>query len=214
MLFLVTLKRNLDMFTGIVQAVAPLAGIKETRYGRQFCIDLPPAFHDVAVGASVSVDGVCLTCVGTTGQGLLFDVVKQTLRVTNLVERVPGDRLNCERSLRFGEEVGGHIVSGHVLGKGTLMSIADDPEGGVRMRIGIAPEWMRYVFDKGYIAIDGASLTVASVDEDAHWFEVALIPETLRATAFLDYAPGQALNIEIESQTRILVDVLSRMRKS
>jgi riboflavin synthase len=109
--------------------------------------------------------------------------------------------------------VGGHIVSGHVLGTGVLLSISDDEDDGVRMRIELAPAWMRYVFDKGFIAIDGASLTVAAVDLDAGWFEIALIPETLRATAFLDYVPGQALNIEVESQTKILVDVLERMRR-
>jgi riboflavin synthase len=201
------------MFTGIVQAVAPLAEVIETAYGRQFCIDLPASFRDVAIGASVNVDGVCLTCTGVAEKGLMFDVVKQTLRVTNLAERLPGERVNCERSLRFGGEVGGHIVSGHVLGTGVLLSISDDEDDGVRMRIELAPAWMRYVFDKGFIAIDGASLTVAAVDLDAGWFEIALIPETLRATAFLDYVPGQALNIEVESQTKILVDVLERMRR-
>jgi riboflavin synthase len=201
------------MFTGIVQAVAPLVEVRETDYGRRFCVGVPSSFRDVAVGASVNVDGVCLTCVGMNEQGLLFDVVGQTLRVSNLGERVPGDRVNCERSLRFGEEVGGHILSGHVLAKGTLMSLGDHG-GDVRMRIGLAPEWMRYVFDKGFIAIDGASLTVAGVDLDEHFFDVALIPETLRSTAFLDYSPGQALNIEIESQTKVLVDVLGRMQKS
>lgn len=200
------------MFTGIVQVVGVLARVDETAYGRQFCIGLPDTFRDVAVGASVNVDGVCLTCVGIIEDGLLFDVVYQSLRVTNLIDRKVGDPVNCERSLRFGEEVGGHIVSGHISMKGRILSL-NTVDGDTCLKIALAPEWMRYVFDKGFIAVDGASLTVAAVDMANCSFEISLIPETLRSTAFLEYVAGDEVNIEIESQTKILVDVMTRFQE-
>jgi riboflavin synthase len=200
------------VFTGIVQAIGILARVEETAYGRQFCLSLPSSFWSIPIGASLNVDGVCLTCVGIEEQGLLFDVIHQSLQVTNLIDRHVGDKLNCERSLCFGGEVGGHIVSGHISVKGKILSINAD-SGAARLKIALTRDWMRYIFDKGFISVDGVSLTVAAADMLGNFFEIALIPETVRSTAFLEYSPGEHVNVEIESQTKILVDIMTGIRE-
>lgn len=181
-------------------------------YGRRIVVRLPKTFCEVAVGASVSVDGVCLTVVSTSNDAIHFDVVHQSLNITNLADRQVGDAVNCERSLRFGEEVGGHIVSGHVSTTGVINALEMGHEG-AWLEIALSEAWIQYIFAQGFVAIDGVSLTVASVDRDRGIFRIALIPETLRATAFSTYTAGERLNIEIENQTKVLVDVLTRIQQ-
>ena len=197
------------MFTGIVQAVATVAAITDRPGLRSFTLQFPPGFlQDQDIGASVACDGVCLTVTAHRGADQAdFDVMQQSLNLTTLGTLQVGSRINVERAARDGVEIGGHPISGHVDCQATVLDLRQ-PENNHVLRIQVPPEWMRYVFPKGYIAINGASLTVAEADRRAGWFEVWLIPETLRQTTFGAKRPGDALNIEIERGTQVMVDTV------
>jgi riboflavin synthase len=139
-----------------------------------------------------------------------FDVMLQSLNVTTLGRLAVGDELNVERAAKDGAEIGGHPLSGHVDFQARLQAIRR-PENNHVMRLAVPAPWMRYVFAKGYIAVDGASLTVAEAGRDADgsgWFEVWLIPETLRMTTFGTCVEGDMLNVEIDRQTQVIVDTV------
>jgi riboflavin synthase len=197
------------MFTGIVQAVATVSALTDRPGLRSFTLAFPQGFCDeLEIGASVSVDGVCLTVTERVGDdGANFDVMQQSLSLTTLATLKVGSRINVERAARDGAEIGGHPLSGHVDFQATLASLRQ-PENNHVLRIAVPAPWMRYVFAKGYIAIDGASLTVSDANKAEGWFEVWLIPETLRMTTFADKRPGDALNIEIERGTQVMVDTV------
>jgi len=197
------------MFTGIVQAVATVSVLADRPGLRSFTLAFPAGFCDgLEIGASVSVDGVCLTVTERVGDaGANFDVMQQSLALTTLASLKVGSRINVERAARDGAEIGGHPLSGHVDFQAVLASVRQ-PENNHVLRIAVPSPWMRYVFAKGYIAINGASLTVSDANRAEGWFEVWLIPETLRMTTFADKAPGDALNIEIERSTQVLVDTV------
>ncbi len=197
------------MFTGIVQAVATVAALSDRPGLRSFTLQFPPGFLDgQEIGASVACDGTCLTVVQHhDGDRADFDVMQQSLALTTLGTLQVGSRINVERAARDGVEIGGHPLSGHVDFQATLVEVRH-PENNHVLRIQVPPQWMRYIFPKGYIAINGASLTIAEVDRAAGCFEVWLIPETLRQTTFGDKRPGDALNIEIERQTQVMVDTV------
>lgn len=197
------------MFTGIVQGIATVASITDRTGLRSFRLDFPPGFAtELAIGASVAVDGVCLTVTALEGgNAAQFDVMQQSLALTTLGTLREGSRVNVERAAKDGAEIGGHPISGHVDFQAHLLSI-HQPENNCVLRIAVPAPWMRYVFAKGYIAINGASLTVAEADRRAGWFEVWLIPETLRMTTFGDKCEGDALNIEIERGTQVVVDTV------
>ncbi len=197
------------MFTGIVQGIATVESLTDRPGLRSFRLRFPPGFAEgLEIGASVACDGVCLTVTARHGEDAAdFDVMLQSLALTTLGDLREGGRLNVERAARDGAEIGGHPLSGHVDVTGTLLEVRR-PENNHVLRIGLPPRWMRYVFAKGYIAINGASLTVAEADRQAGWFEVWLIPETLRMTTFGAKQPGDRLNIEIERQTQVFVDTV------
>ena len=197
------------MFTGIVQGVAQVATITDRPGLRSFTLAFPAGFDaGLAIGASVACDGVCLTVTQLPAPGrACFDVMQQSLALTSLGALVVGSGINVERAARDGAEIGGHPLSGHVDCLGQLLQIRR-PENNQVLRIGLPASHMRYVFAKGYIAINGASLTVAEADRKAGWFEVWLIPETLRMTTFGDKAEGATLNIEIERGTQVVVDTV------
>lgn len=197
------------MFTGIVQGIATVAALADRPGLRSFTLRFPPGFADgLAIGASVAVDGVCLTVTELEGSDAArFDVMQQSLSLTTLGTLAEGSRVNVERAARDGAEIGGHPLSGHVDFTATVAEVRR-PENNHVLRIAVPAPWMRYVFAKGYIAINGASLTVAEADREAGWFEVWLIPETLRQTTFGDKAPGAALNVEIERATQVFVDTV------
>ncbi|ODS90966.1 MAG: riboflavin synthase subunit alpha [Comamonas sp. SCN 65-56] len=197
------------MFTGIVQAVASLDAIEERTGLRSFTIEFPAGFcEDLAIGASVAVDGVCLTVTHIeSATRARFDVMQQSLAITTLGAAVQGQRVNVERAAREGAEIGGHPLSGHVDCVARLLQ-RRVLENNLVWRIAVPASHMRYVFAKGYIAVNGASLTIAECDRAAGWFEVWLIPETRRATVFEDKREGDALNIEIERQTAVIVDTV------
>ncbi len=197
------------MFTGIVQAVATVSALVDKPGLRSFTLEFPPGFCDgLEIGASVSVDGVCLTVTGRVGdRAANFDVMQQSLALTTLDSLKVGSRVNVERAARDGAEIGGHPLSGHVDFQAVLGSVRT-PENNHVMRIAVPAKWMRYVFAKGYIAINGASLTVSDANKAEGWFEVWLIPETLRMTTFAEKTVGDALNLEIERSTQVMVDTV------
>ena len=197
------------MFTGIVQAVATVSVLVDKPGLRSFTLAFPRGFCDgLEIGASVSVDGVCLTVTERVGEDAAnFDVMQQSLALTTLDTLAVGSRINVERAARDGAEIGGHPLSGHVDFRATLAAVRN-PENNHVMRIAVPAPWMRYIFAKGYIAINGASLTVSDADKAEGWFEVWLIPETLRMTTFGEKAAGAALNIEIERGTQVVVDTI------
>lgn len=202
------------MFTGIVQAVGQLTALMPTGEGLQLRVATPENFtRDVTLGASVAVDGICLTVVEFGERELVFDAIHHTLRTTNLGDRQLGDPVNLERSFRFGEEVGGHVVSGHVSSVAEITSLQLDG-GDNHLAFRVDPAWAPYVFARGFLAVDGASLTVAEYDGETRIAKIFVIPETIRATAFSGYRVGEKVNIEVESQTRILVDVISATIKN
>jgi len=196
------------MFTGIVQGVARVASLTARPGLVTLTLEFPARFGDgLEVGASVSVDGVCLTVTRLHPDAAEFDVMQQSLAVTTLAALKPGDAVNVERAARDGAEIGGHPLSGHVDGLGTIVRITT-PENNRVLRIALPPALMRYVFAKGYIAVNGCSLTAAEVDKREAWFEVWLIPETLRMTTFADKREGDRVNVEIERQTQVFVDTV------
>lgn len=197
------------MFTGIVQGIATVAAITDRPGLRSFTLQFPSGFcQGLEIGASVASDGVCLTVTALKGPDQAdFDVMQQSLALTTLAELTVGSRINVERAAKDGAEIGGHPLSGHIDFMATIAEIRR-PENNHVIRIAVPAPWMRYVFAKGYIAINGASLTVADADRQAGWFEVWLIPETLRMTTFGDKDVGAKLNIEIERQTQVFVDTV------
>jgi riboflavin synthase len=201
------------MFTGIVQGIARITALADKPGLRTFTLAFPPGFcHGLEVGASVACNGVCLTVTSVRPQQEQadFDVMLQSLNVTTLGALTVGDGLNVERAAKDGAEIGGHLLSGHVDFQARLQSIRR-PENNHVMRLAVPAPWMRYVFAKGYIAVDGASLTVAEAGRErdgSGWFEVWLIPETLRMTTFGDKREDDAFNVEIERQTQVFVDTV------
>ncbi|VCU71611.1 Riboflavin synthase [Pigmentiphaga humi] len=197
------------MFTGIIQGTARIAAIDDRDGLRTFTLDFPAGFcQDLAIGASVSVDGVCLTVTGIASPTVAtFDVILQSLNVTTLSEYGVDARVNVERAAKDGAEIGGHPLSGHIDFSTTILSSRASDTNRV-LRIAIPPDFRRYVFAKGYIAINGASLTVSEVNRAEGWFEVWLIPETRRMTTFEQKGEGDRLNIEIERSTQVVVDTV------
>ncbi len=199
------------MFTGIVQGVARVERTQDRSGLRTLRLSFPAGFDSgLQVGASVSVDGVCLSATALHQGAADFDVMQQTLSLTTFGALKQGSAVNVERAAKQGAEVGGHVLSGHIDFKATIAQIRT-PENNRVLRIAVPAPWMRYVFAKGYVAVNGASLTVAEAQRDvgdAGWFEVWLIPETLRMTTFAQFGQGDALNIEIERQTQVIVDTV------
>ncbi len=197
------------MFTGIIQSTATIAAIEEKEGLHILTLDFKNSFcEEIVVGASVSVDGVCLTATTIhSPQRVSFDVILQSLITTTLSDASVGSVVNVERAAKEGAEVGGHPLSGHVDGCGKISTIGT-PQNNKVLRIEVAPSLLRYIFSKGYIALDGASLTVSELNRTEHWFEVWLIPETRRVTTFEYKKIGDKVNIEIDRNTQIIVDTV------
>ena len=197
------------MFTGIFQGVARVAAISDRPGLRSFELAFDAGFDaGLEIGASVACDGVCLTVTALPAPGRAhFDVMLQSLNLTTLGALAVGSRLNVERAAKDGAEIGGHPLSGHIDCQARLIDIRR-PENNQVLRIEVPASHRRYVFAKGYVAVNGASLTVAEADRRAGWFEVWLIHETLRMTTFADKRIGDALNVEIERGTQVMVDTV------
>lgn len=192
------------MFTGIVQEIGEIKECNKTSSGKTIEVLATNSFtENLKKGASVSVNGVCLTSVSSSNGCMIFDVIKETLRITNLDDIQVGNMVNLERSLRYGDEVGGHILSGHVSCKAKSRLLQKDGE--VELRIECPKEWLNFILLKGYVAINGASLTVAKKEKNS--FSVFLIPETLSATNLSELVEDSFLNIEVDQSTYSSVKV-------
>ena len=163
--------------------------------GVRLCVVAAQLSTGVAVGDSVAVNGVCLTVTQVDGMVLSFDAVPETLHRTSLRELRPGDELNLEPALRAGDPLGGHLMQGHVDGVGTVRSLLPEGEG-MRLAIDVPADLVRYCVEKGSIAVQGVSLTIASVAESA--IEIALIPHTLDQTTLAALRTGDSVNVEVD----------------
>ena len=197
------------MYTGIVQAMLPIASLVQKPGLWTFSLVLPTDLTaDLITGASVAVNGTCFTVTQIKGDEVWFDAIAETIALTNLKQLQVGTQVNIERSARANAEVGGHVLSGHVVDTATVLAI-EDTENNRRMTFQGKPEWMKYVFSKGYLALNGASLTIAAVQQNS--FSVNLIPETLRRTNFALLTMGDPVNVEIDQQTQVIVDTVERV---
>ncbi len=199
------------MFTGIVSGTAPILRIAEGEGIRKITVDLVDFLDGLETGASVSLDGVCMTVVSMDSGEVTFDAISETLDRTTLSDRSEGDRLNVERSMRLGDELGGHILSGHVMGTAEIIESRTVGEG-LDLQISIPDGCSPFIMEKGFIAVDGMSLTVGKCDEES--FGLHIIPETLRITTLDKKVVGDRVNIEIDSRTQAVVETMLRMRKS
>lgn len=197
------------MFTGIVQGTAEVLAIETHPEFRTHTLGLAPELAAGLVpGASVAHNGCCLTLVALDGPRARFDLMRETLRVTNLGELRVGDRVNVERAARLGDEIGGHAMSGHILCTAQVSRL-ERTEHNHRIWFQIPAGLGKYLFTKGYIGIDGISLTIGAVT--AEEFDVNLIPETLARTNIGTRGPGDRVNIEIDPQTQVIVDTVERI---
>jgi riboflavin synthase len=192
------------VFTGIVEE----RGRVETTGGGRLVVEAHTVVRDSDIGASVSVNGVCLTVVERTDATLRFDLSEQTLERTCLGDLRPGDPVNLERPVTLVARLGGHLVQGHVDGVGQVTRVEVDGSDGARMSIRLPGELSRYVVERGSIAIDGVSLTIAAVDDDE--ITVALIPHTLTVTTLGLAAPGRRLNVEADVIARYVERSMER----
>lgn len=199
------------MFTGIVTGTAPILKIDEGEVIRKITVDLGDFLDGLETGASVSLDGVCMTVVSIDSGLVTFDAISETLDRTTLSDRSEGDLLNVERSMRLGDELGGHILSGHVMGTAKIIDSRTVGEG-LDLLISIPDGCSPFILEKGFIAVDGMSLTIGKCDEES--FGLHIIPETLRITTLDKKVVGDRVNIEIDSRTQAVVETMLRMGKS
>jgi len=199
------------MFTGIVQELAPVLRMSFEPGLARLELGLSTARRQgLEEGASVAVNGTCLTVSGFAADAVSFDVIAETLERTSLGRLVAGDRVNVERSATFADEIGGHRVSGHITGTAPIIQVRASENNRVVRFAGTA-DWMRLLFHKGYVALDGASLTISALDRAGGWFEVSLIPETLARTTFASRAEGDLVNVEVDSETQAVVETVERL---
>jgi riboflavin synthase len=195
------------MFTGLVREVGEVVSVEHGGGGVRLAVRSPVTAADAALGDSVSVSGVCLTVVEAPDGVVVFDAVPETLARTTLGRLRPGARVNIEPALRAGEPLGGHYVQGHVDGVGAVRSV--EPEGeGTRVWFEAPGDILRYAVEKGSIAVEGTSLTVAALGDDA--FAVALVPHTLRATTLGRLEPGDTVNLEVDVLAKYVERLLAR----
>lgn len=199
------------MYTGIVQEQLPVTDLTKKEGLTTFTVDFPDHLMDgIKTGASVAVNGVCFTVTQIDSNAISFDAISETLALSNIKYLEVGTMVNIERSARQDAEVGGHILSGHVVDTATVSEVKS-AKNNRRITFKGKQSWLKYVFDKGFLAVNGASLTVAALDREGETFSINLIPETLKRTNFSLLSRGDEVNIEIESQTQIIVDTVERV---
>jgi len=201
------------MFTGIVEDLGEVEGIEHLGDSARIYVRSAKVTEDVGIGDSIAVNGVCLTVTGVitshptpagtppeppgAPRGFAADVMGETLRLTSLKDIAPGARVNLERSVKLHDRLGGHLVQGHVDGTGTIVSRNPQEHWDV-VRIAVPADIGKYVAHKGSITVDGVSLTVSAESTAEGWFEVSLIPETLKRTTLGAKQPGEAVNLEVD----------------
>ncbi len=197
------------MFTGIVQGMARVVAIEEKTAFRSHRLALPAELlPGLQIGASVAHNGCCLTVTRIDGEEVDFDLMAETLRLTNLGTLQVGDLVNVERAAKFGDDIGGHAMSGHIMATASVTEVISSPDNRT-VWFHLPAELAKYVLKKGYIGIDGCSLTIGGVQDNT--FCVHLIPETLQRTLMGVRKAGDIVNIEIDPQTQAIVDTVERV---
>jgi riboflavin synthase len=197
------------MFTGIVQGRGTVLSVKDDGAFRRLVVRLPDGrAGGLEPGASVSIAGTCLTAVQIDDHTVQFDVIDETLRLTTLGDLEPGDAVNVERAATFGSEIGGHVLSGHIMGTAELVR-REPTDNNLALYLKLPEPLRPYVLAKGYVAVEGCSLTVGTVEDGV--FSLHLIPETLRLTTLGDRVVGDRLNIEVDAMTQAVVDTVHRV---
>ena len=196
------------MFTVIVEERGRVRSSASGPAGLRLEVECRTVAADAEPGASLAVDGVCLTAVERAGGAVAFDLAPETLARTTLATLRPGDEVNLERPVTPLTRLGGHLVQGHVDGVGVVVDRRADPEGGAMLRIRPPEGSERYVVEKGSIAVDGVSLTVAAEDGDA--FDVALVPHTLEVTTLGRRGPGDRVNVEVDVVAKYVERLMGR----
>ena len=197
------------MFTGIVQTKLPIRRMDQRGDFATLTLEFPPdMLAGLKIGASVAINGACLTVRTICDTDVSFDAIAQTLKVTNLGTLQAGSVVNIERAARFGDEIGGHVLSGHIMDQVTVLDVQDSTHNRV--------VWMQrpahlaaFLLDKGYVALNGCSLTIAEVRDDR--FAVYLIPETRDVTTFGEVQTGDRINLEVDAQTQAVVETVRRL---
>jgi riboflavin synthase len=199
------------MFTGIVQGLGEVLAITPDGRRVRLVVALPERSRsEIEVGASVALGGVCLTFVEGSPVAAAFDVIDETLRLTTLGALEVGDRVNVERAARMSDEIGGHLLSGHVSGTARVVA-RDAGETHLSLTLQVDKGLASYILPKGFIGLDGCSLTVGGSVSPAGVFSVYLIPETLRVTTLGTLEVGDRLNVEVDAMTRAVVDTVERV---
>tara|TARA_Y100000994_G_scaffold179199_1_gene148170 strand:+ start:14693 stop:15298 length:606 start_codon:yes stop_codon:yes gene_type:complete len=196
------------MFTGIVAGMGRVESIEGDELVRLVINFSTVSTEGLEIGASVSVNGVCLTAVEIIGSTVAFDVISETLNLTTLGTLAEGNWVNLERALKVGDEIGGHLLSGHIMGTGEII-VREETDENTDLVIDCPADIMRFIQPKGYIAIDGISLTVGRVEENT--FSLHIIPETLRLTTLGVKGLGSDVNLEVDSMTQTIVATVERM---
>ncbi|RZD34933.1 MAG: riboflavin synthase [Methanobacteriota archaeon] len=201
------------VFTGIVEGTGIVTEIVHSKNLSKLTVQTSTEFcQDIKIGASVCVDGVCLTICTIDNDKLKFDIMMETLSVTTFDAIKEEDIVNIERSMKLGDEIGGHLLSGHVSSTVKISKI-ETPENNHILTFQTSSDVLKYIFPKGYVALNGVSLTIGEVDKVKKTFNVYLIPETLRLTNLQNKLVGNRINIELETQTRNMVDTISEINK-
>ena len=190
------------MFTGIVQGTGRVESVQSGEI-MTVSVTLPSA-KGLEIGGSVSIDGVCLTATNV-GDHVTFDIIPETLQRTTLGDLAPGSNVNVERALKFGDELGGHLLSGHIMDTAEIVQVQNQD-----YKIQCPCEMSEFIQEKGYIAVDGISLTIGETDGNGV-FDVHIIPETLRLTTLGSKGVGDRVNIEIDAMTQAVVETTKRM---
>ena len=196
------------MFTGIVAASCEVVSTEQGEEVRSIVVDLSGYDDDLEIGASVAIDGVCMTVVSSIDGNVQFEAIPETLERTTMGLLKQGSRVNIERSLRMGDELGGHILSGHIMSTARILQRNQKGEGN-DLLIEHQADTKPYILEKGDVAVDGMSLTVGEVQSEG--FYLHIIPETLRITTIGAKTEGDLVNIEVDSRTQAVVDTIRSM---
>lgn len=184
------------MFNGIVETI----GIIETFFFEEDCLKLSilptNEFHSLKIGESIAVNGICLTITNIINKNFNVTVVPETLRKSNLIKLSSGSSVNLERSMKINDRIHGHYVQGHIDGTGKIVDIVQDGKNAILIKISIPAHLRKYIVEKGYIAVDGMSITVVELKQD--WISITLIPHTRNSTIANNYQVGSLINIEVD----------------
>jgi riboflavin synthase len=198
------------VYSGITRGLFPVVALEPREGVTRLTVQLSSELAaGVSLGASIALDGVCLTVVAFEGARVSFETIAETMALTTLGALHLGRLVSVERSVKVGDELGGHDVFGHVIGTGEVLARSFVGEQ-LDLTIGVPAAWMKYILHKGFVALDGSSLTVGAVRPEGS-FDVHLIPETLRLTNFANRQVGDRVNVELDPRTVAIVDTVERV---